>query len=382
MGTLPNGYGDYITRSKYVRNVGHALFVGAGGENWIVRSLDSSTTNVAFRIDVSNIYTGNGSSPDFILSDRFPQLISSVIRTGASEGISNYAYWASASIIVVSIAKTRLASPYGVTEFKSWLASNNLYVTFMRESATEHTLTTFPTRITAVATDYASITGALNPLTACELNDRYSAYTDLSTLGENRSLPDGQKDRFLTEVDSVADSGTFNVRITGIARVTEKIDLPDEAVTDGWEAGTVGATYSEFMLYLPTFGSGTFVFPAFSELANAYTSSVYPLSTYNDLDPDTPTFAGISIGADGYLYLVLPNTTADSLAELYTYLAANPLSVVIERTATTETVSAVYVQQSDLDMTVAVQSSTLSKESDFAVTYCRDLTHIIDGLLA
>jgi hypothetical protein len=81
------------------------------------------------------------------------------------------------------------------------------------------------------------------------------------------------------------------------------------------------------------------------------------------------------------LYLTLPNTTADTLAELYTYLAANPLTVVIEREPTTETPTIPYIQQSDLDMTLVVQSSTLSKESDWDARYCRDLTHIIDGLL-
>jgi hypothetical protein len=79
--------------------------------------------------------------------------------------------------------------------------------------------------------------------------------------------------------------------------------------------------------------------------------------------------------------LVLPNTTADTLAELYTYLVANPLVVVIERTPATETEVIDYIQQSDLAMTVAVQSSTLSKEADWNATYCRDLTHIINGLL-
>jgi hypothetical protein len=222
-------------------------------------------------------------------------------------------------------------------------------------------------------------------MTACELVDRYTAFTTLSGVGELRSLPDGKDDVLASYVDDTTDSTTFNQRITKITRVTEKIALPTSAVTDGWAVGTVGATNTSFVLDLNDFKTAgvSLVLPAnTTTIANAHTSSVYPLSAWDSVGgSEELTTAGISINNSGYIAIVLPNTTADTLAELYTYLVANPLVVVIERTEATETPTIPYIQQSDLDMTLVVQSSTLSKESDWDARYCRDLTHIIDGLL-
>jgi len=170
-----------------------------------------------------------------------------------------------------------------------------------------------------------------------------------------------------------------------LTRVTEKIALPTSAVTNGWFEEIVGGTNTSFGINLSFFKTAgvPLEYPVDNDtIANAYTSSVYALSAESTLNPaSTVDSAGICIASDGTLYLCLPNTTADTLAELYTYLVANPLVVVIERTSATETKTIDYIQQSDLAMTLVVQSSTLSKESDWAVTYCRDLTHIINGLL-
>jgi hypothetical protein len=168
--------------------------------------------------------------------------------------------------------------------------------------------------------------------------------------------------------------------------VTEKIVLPTSSIAefDGWEIGSVSGSTCAFYIRMTDFKSDgvTLVLPANDNtVANAYTSSVYPLSNANTI-AENIDLAGISIDSSGYLYLVLPTTTADTLSELYTYLAANPLTVVIECVSYTETEVIDYIQQSDLDMTLVVQSSTLSKESDWDATYCRDLTHIINGLLA
>jgi hypothetical protein len=97
-------------------------------------------------------------------------------------------------------------------------------------------------RIQATATDYASITGALNPLDACELSDRYTTYADYSTVGTLNSLPDGTFDQYENAVDGDPlhwnidpDLNTYQKRISAKVAVAEKISFN---TSSGWGMNT------------------------------------------------------------------------------------------------------------------------------------------------
>jgi len=71
------------------------------------------------------------------------------------------------------------------------------------------------------------------------------------------------------------------------------------------------------------------------------------------------------------------------LAELYTYLVANPLSVVVQITPETSNPIVGYVHQVGANaLTLNVTSSTASLPSDFEATYCKDLNVVLAAIIA
>jgi len=229
MPCLPNGVCDYIDgKTKiYWRNTSIILFDGDGGESWTA-STDGTLCKTFYIENALTNSTMAASDTQTMLTNRFVQLAS-----GA--GDVEYARCSTTNtILVVNILKSRIGSPYGVTEFKAWLAANNLIVQYQR-TATDHPLTTsFTSRIQAIATDYASITGALNPLTASVLSTRYTRYVDASAIGELLSLPDGKKDTAECYVEDDPQSANFQLRMFDKIATAKKITTPSSGVSDGW----------------------------------------------------------------------------------------------------------------------------------------------------
>jgi len=140
------------------------------------------------------------------------------------------------------------------------------------------------------------------------------------------------------------------------------------------------AAYCDFRLNLDTFGAATIIKPATNAaIANAYASSVYTLASFNTLSASLA--AGIAIDSAGGIHLVLPFTTASTLSALYTYIIANPLSVVAEVASATTHPTVFYVQQVGANaLTVSFISSTCSLPSDFELDYCKDIAVLLAAL--
>jgi hypothetical protein len=495
---LPCGVCDYIDghTSIYWRNVGIALFDGDGGETWALAETNTNVLKFRYSIGAGNHLCGAADTTT-ALSSHFVQkdIYTAYDYEGFTLHVNGYLY--------VSVLKTRIGWASGddaskVTAFKAWLTTNNLQVQYYR-TATDHALTsaTISTfRVNSATTDTISITGALNPTTCFDLGDYYSHYTSLATIGALMSLPDGTKDNYISFVDKVANSATFQQRVTRRTNTALRLDLPIGAVSGGWELGKVGTTAARFFLKLedqtgasghtilgatrcyranlPTATAwevvveGDFTFrtalPAGLEtwatsatptilfknsalalntfdyytaktadcaaidstsgylyvyveggnlidLSDLYTwlgtnpiSVVIPYDTYGDEVENihqsslayqlstsiahTADAASICYYEDydnstHYISLKLPVATADTLAELYTYLTANPLSVIVPITAETESKTTIYIPQSgDNAMTLALKSSTVALEGDFSAVYCKDTTLVYNALEA
>jgi hypothetical protein len=148
---LPNGYGDFIKasapywnsvdevweeRASYVRNVGHALFDGDGGESWG----NNSAGTLTLQFYLANALQNSLLAP----TDTTTALSNRLIQKNGSDE-EYFRVSTPATTLVVSVLKTRIGWTSGdddskVTAFKAWLASNNLYIAYL-STATEHTPT-------------------------------------------------------------------------------------------------------------------------------------------------------------------------------------------------------------------------------------------------
>lgn len=127
-------------------------------------------------------------------------------------------------------------------------------------------------------------------------------------------------------------------------------------------------------------GSSTLTVPANNALPDAFISSAYAWSTYDALL--TSAAAGIALSATSHIYLILPNATADTEAELYTYLQANQMVYVGGITEEVETNVIGYLKQTGTDMTIEITSDTFVLESGFSVKYVKDTDTVIAALAA
>jgi hypothetical protein len=124
--SLPNSTKDTIEfrngQAYHVQRVKKITFDGDSGEQWAIRPLTNQTTVIAFYIDISPEIIGQNIS-GITFNSQFINLASSSLNTSETEAISNYAFWASNSRIVIAINRSRLTTQ-DVEGFKTWLASN------------------------------------------------------------------------------------------------------------------------------------------------------------------------------------------------------------------------------------------------------------------
>jgi len=338
-------------------------------------------------------------------------------------------------------------------------------------------------------TDYYRTAGlqSFSPLTITSTDGTITRSLDLSGIGYLNSLPSGAKDEYDTYVSastgervheltlraarialptgagywSLGKVGTTHTRffirlediytaetIAPFVTQTYRANLP---TSSGWSAMSVGASYTLFRIALPAgletwaidtaatilantpltvvayntiadgsdaaIGTGlalnvdsTYLYVG---LPNATADTIGELYTYLAANPigvvipldgdgagteDAYTLpsaqvslfthiadtASVTLYEDAdndmhYFSIKLPNTTADTLAELYTYLLANPITVVVPLTEVVETTVIGYLKQTGAAMTIDVTSSTFVNESAFAVKYVKDLQVVIDA---
>lgn len=137
--------------------------------------------------------------------------------------------------------------------------------------------------------------------------------------------------------------------------------------------GSAGAAVSVVIPY-DTYGAN---------VENIYTSHLaYALSTFNDHCADA---AGICYYEDydndtHYISLKLPVATADTLAELYTYLVANPLSLIVEIADEVSDITQSYVKQTGNALTLAITSNSAVQAGAFDATVATDINLILAAL--
>ena len=116
-------------------------------------------------------------------------------------------------------------------------------------------------------------------------------------------------------------------------------------------------------------------------LPDWYIDTVLTQKTYFALD--NLLGAGYAVDTSGNFNIILANATADTLSELHTYLAANPITIIAAlATAAVETNVIGYLKQTGAAMTIDVTSDTFVNEGGFAVKYVKDLQTVIDAIIA